>query len=66
MVDISLLRKRLGSMRMQLVVDATGVTYATLCNIRDGKTLMPQHRTLSKILPVLDLKLEVKNETLFP
>lgn len=37
----------------------SGVNIATLYNIRNGKTKFPQHRTLSRILPVMGLSLEI-------
>lgn len=59
MVDISLLVRTLNMHCLQDVADASGVSYSCLSNLRHGRTKLPQHRTLVKLLPVLDLKLEV-------
>ena len=59
MVDISLLVIRLNMHCLKDVSDQSGVSYSCLSNIRHGRTKLPQHRTLIKLLPVLDLKLEV-------
>lgn len=59
MVDISLLVSKLKMHCLQDVADVSGVSYSCLSNIRHGRTKLPQHRTLIKLLPVLDLKLEV-------
>ena len=59
MVDISLLVAQLNRQCLKDVADASGVSYSCLSNIRHGRTKLPQHRTLIKILPVLGLKLEV-------
>ena len=61
MVDISLLVACLNAKCLQVVAEQSGVPYSCLSNIRHGKTKLPQHGTLVKILPVLGLKLEINN-----
>lgn len=59
MVDTQLLVYMLNRRCLTDVAQQAGVSYSCLSNIRQGKTKLPQHRTLIKILPVLGLKLEV-------
>lgn len=59
MVNISLLVNKLNMHCLHDVAIESGVSYSCLSNLRHGRTKLPQHRTLIKLLPVLGLKLEV-------
>ncbi|AMD43436.1 hypothetical protein ZC03_059 [Pseudomonas phage ZC03] len=61
MINTTLLVTRLNARCLQVVAEESGVSYSCLSNIRHGRTKLPQHRTLVKLLPVLGLKLEIKN-----
>ena len=61
MVNLTLLRYYLQRYCLQDIADVSGVSYACLWNIRHGKTAMPQHRTLVKLLPVLGLELNISH-----
>lgn len=45
------------------VAARTGISITTIHNIRQRKTRMPQHRTLTRLLPELGLTLEIKHAT---
>lgn len=59
MINISLLVTKLNTHCLHDIAEESGVSYSCLSNIRHGRTKLPQHRTLIKLLPVLGLKLEV-------
>lgn len=59
MVNTHLLIYELNRRCLVDVAQQAGVSYSCLSNIRHGKTKLPQHRTLIKILPVLKMKLEI-------
>lgn len=61
MIDTTLLIAHLKMCCLTDVANESGVSYSCLSNLRHGKTKLPQHRTLVKILPVLGLKLEINN-----
>lgn len=61
MIDISRLFYALQFECLQDIAERSGVSYSCLWNLREGKTKLPQHRTLKKILPVLRLKMEIKD-----
>jgi len=61
MVNTTLLITHLRMRCLKDVSDESGVSYSCLSKLRHGKTKLPQHRTLVKLLPVLGLKLEIKN-----
>lgn len=59
MINITQLLNALQYVCLQDIADKSGVSYSCLWKLREGKTKLPQHRTLKKILPVLHLKLEI-------
>lgn len=59
MVNTQLLVQELNRRCLVDIAQQAGVSYGCLSNIRHGKTKLPQHRTLMKILPVLGMKLEI-------
>ena len=58
MVNTQLLVQELNRRCLIDIAQQAGVSYSCLSNTRQGKTKLPQHRTLMKILPVLGMKLE--------
>ena len=59
MVNTQLLIYELNRRCLIDIAQQAGVSYSCLSSIRHGRTKLPQHRTLIKLLPVLGLKLEV-------
>lgn len=58
-VKTSILIRELHLKNLVRISVESGVNIATLYNIRNGKTKFPQHRTLTRILPVMGLSLEI-------